>query len=790
MSKKVGIVSCYFKNNYGSMLQAYATKKVLDNNNIENETINIDYNSDFSKGKKKYYLSQILNFNFIKSKFGMIKMKFDKNINKELGKKISTRNKKYKEFRKEINLSRGNNTYEDLKKQAEERYSDVIVGSDQLWLPVNVVADYYTLNWVPENINKISYSTSFGVSSIPDKYFEKYKHFLKRINHISVREDTGVKLVKNIANIDARLVCDPTILLTREEWDEVAVKDRIIEDKYILCYFLGNNIEHRKFAERLKEKTGYKIVSLNHADEYVKYSDEFCDIAPYDVGPKEWINLVKNAEYVCTDSFHGTVFSLIFNKSFFNFRRYKATSKISTNSRLDSLLKIAEVSNERILTGTEDVDKVLNYTIDFEKVNNNLQKFRDESKKWLLNSISWRKDNTKYIDITSKEDCCGCTACANTCPNNAITMKADNEGFLYPTIDKSKCIECGMCKNVCPILNKQKFNDFEQKAYLFQNEKEEIRKDSTSGGFFSAISEYVINNNGVVIGASFNENWKVEHTEATTIEEINKFRKSKYVQSNLNNIFKTIKDYLENNKIVCFSGTPCQVSGLKTYLNKDYDNLILIDIMCHSVPSPLYFEKYKKYILNKMNATKILDINFRDKSRYGYKYSMMTVKTDNGTYSQGIDTDPYLRAFFKDYSVRPSCYNCKFKTQKRVSDITIWDCFNVNEIDKSFDDDKGTTRVLIQSVKGDSIIKKLTNIRIKEINLDKAVNNVKEMTNSVKFNSERTDFFKDMNNVENVINKYFPITIKTKLNSLVRKILSVTGLYTKVKTIAKKIIRM
>lgn len=391
--KKVGIVSCYFKDNYGSMLQAYATKKFLDNNNVENETIKIDDNIDFKKGKKKYYLTQIFNFNFIKSKFGMIKMKFDKKFNKELGKNISIRNYKYKEFRSSINLSESCKTYAELSILAENKYSNIIVGSDQLWLPVNVVADYYTLNWVPENINKISYSTSFGVSNIPKKYKEKYKTFLKRINHLSVREESGVKLINEISKLNAKWVCDPTLLLTKEEWENETIRERIVEDKYILCYFLGNNIEHRKFAERLKKATGLKIVSLNHADEYVKYSDIFADIKPYDIGPREWINLIRNAEYICTDSFHGSVFSLIFNKTFFCFRRHKNTNKGSTNSRIDSLLNIAGVSNERILTGSEDINEVLKYNIDFNKVNNNLNNFRKESQEWLLNSIKWGNGN-------------------------------------------------------------------------------------------------------------------------------------------------------------------------------------------------------------------------------------------------------------------------------------------------------------------------------------------------------------------------------------------------------------
>ena len=788
MSKKVGIVSCYFKKNYGSMLQAYATQKILDNNNIPNETINIEENVDFKKGKRKYYISQIFNFGFIKSKFGMIKLKFDKSINRELKKNIGIRSAKYNEFKREFRISRKCNSYSDLTKLAKEKYNNIIVGSDQLWLPVNVVSDYYTLNWVPNEINKISYATSFGFSKVPNKYYDTYSSFLKRINHISTREESGVKIIKSIIGKDAELVADPTLLLTKEEWEKESSKGRIINEKYILCYFLGSNIEHRKFAERLRDETGCKIVSLNHADEYVKYSDMFCDYALYDVGPREWINLVKNAEYVCTDSFHGTVFAITFNKIFFDFRRYNVKSKVSTNSRIDSLLHVAGINSERILTGKEDVKKVLEYRIDYNKVNERIDTFRQNSKKWLLDSIKFEKDENKCIKISDKEECCGCTACMSICPVDAIEMVADNEGFLYPKVDKKKCIDCGKCKKACPIINKQVFSSFEPKAYLFQNKNEQIRNDSTSGGFYSAIGNYVIEQNGVVYGAAFNTEWKVVHQRATQKNELSKFRKSKYVQSDLKDIFRSVKNDLESNILVLFSGTPCQVAGLNSFLGKKYDNLIMVDIMCHSVPSPKFFEKYKKHILNKLNADKISDINFRDKSKYGYKYSMMTIKTNNGTYSQGIDTDPYLRAFFSDYSVRPSCYRCSFKTMKRVSDFTIWDCFNINEIEKSFDDDKGTTRVLIQSIKGEKIFDKLFDVRTKELELKRAVYKVKEMSNSVNYNSNRQKFFEKIDD-DNLFDEFFPINLKTRINSLVRKLLSITGMYTAIKSIAKKVLR-
>ena len=194
--KKVGIASCYFKENYGSVLQAYATQKVLDNLGLDNETFNIDKNIDFKNGKKKFYKSQIVNFAFLKSKFGMVWIKIYKRLNKTLGKNLKQRKEKFKEFRKEFNLTKNFYTYKELK-DASNNYSSIIVGSDQLWLPVNVVADYYTLNWVKENVNKISYATSFGISEIPEKYRNLYKNFLNRIDYISVREESGCKLVEN-----------------------------------------------------------------------------------------------------------------------------------------------------------------------------------------------------------------------------------------------------------------------------------------------------------------------------------------------------------------------------------------------------------------------------------------------------------------------------------------------------------------------------------------------------------------------------------------------------------------
>ena len=791
--KKVGIVSCYFKNNYGSALQAYATKVILDNNKIPNETINIDNNIDFKKGKRKYYLSQLSNFEFIKSKFGMIKLKLDRKLVKDLNKNICIREKKYKEFRKEFNLSKNANTYNELSKMAEQNYTDVIVGSDQLWLPVNVVADYYTLNWVPDNVNKISYSTSFGISKIPEKYNELYDKFLKRINHLSVREESGVKIVKDITGLDAKLVCDPTMLLTKEEWNDVATKERMVKDKYILCYFLGSNIKHRKFAEKLKEATGFKIVSLNHADEYVKYSDEFCDYALYDVGPKEWINLVKNAEYVCTDSFHGTVFSLIFNKIFFTFRRYVTENKVATNSRIDGLLDIAGENKERIITGDENVEDVLKLNIDFNKLNENIKKYRNASKEWLLNSISYKEDENKErksIEIEDKELCSGCTACKNICPVNAISMEQDDEGFLYPKVNEKKCIKCGKCINTCPILNKKEKKDFEQQGCIFQYNDDVIRKQSTSGGAFTAIADYVIEHNGIVFGAAFDNKYKVKHQMAEKKEELEKFRNSKYVQSDPDDTFPRVKDYLEMKKLVCYSGTACQIEGLLAFLGKKYENLITVDVVCRAVPSPLLWEKYLNYRVK--DKEKVRKIFFREKY-YGYKYSQLSMYDENkNIYHEGVETDPYLRAFFSNICDRPSCYQCRFKDKIHKADFTIWDCFEVEKFDKDFDDDKGTTRILMNSNKAIEIMKKIKekNVhKIKMVDVSELTKGVYQLENSVKLPANREEFFNDLNKMDfdKLMEKYFQNTIKCKLEKNTRILLMKMKIYKPLLKLGKKV---
>lgn len=387
--KKIAVVSCYFKHNYGSMLQAYATQMALDKLNYDNETIDITgFDGEIKKAKLKYFAKASLTSDILLSKLGMAKNVLKKKLSKgEYTNKIQIRDKKFDDFSKKyFRLSPIYSSMTELSNKCEERYSSVLVGSDQLWLPANIVANYYTLSFVPDTVNTIAYSTSFGQSQLPKSVAKKASVFLNKIKHIGVREETGQKLVKDIVGRNVPVVCDPTMLFTGEEWMSIQQEAPIVDGKYIFCYFLGNNPSHREFVKRLKKKTGYKVVALTHLDEYIKSDENYADETPYDVDPADFVNLIRNAKYICTDSFHCSVFSILYRKQFLTFRRFNRDTIQSTNSRLDSLFNLVGVDN-RFVNPEDDVKKYLNIDTDYDLVHEKLAKVREQSYIYLKKSL-------------------------------------------------------------------------------------------------------------------------------------------------------------------------------------------------------------------------------------------------------------------------------------------------------------------------------------------------------------------------------------------------------------------
>lgn len=388
---KIGIVSCYFNYNYGSMLQAYATQKIIEKIGYEPVTFQclspIKY---MSQSKIIYYIHKIENLDILRSKMRQYRGRILLKGNKGLEDNIKIRNLCFEEFyKKNIKLSPLNRSRKDLTNLAS-KMDAVIVGSDMLWHPINIEHDYYTLTFVPDNIKKISYATSFGTVNIPKYQKRKIIEFLNRFDSISVRESSGIDVIKKLGiKKRAKLVLDPTLLFSELEWSEIIPEKRIIKEKYIFCYFLGVNKNHREMASLIKEKYGYKIVALQHLDEYVNKDNLYADITPYDIGPGEFINLIKNAEYICTDSFHGTCFSILNHKKFLVFNRFIGENSQSTNSRIDSLLNMLNLESRRVtdILMSEKLIEKMDGKIDYNIVDEILENEREKSILYLKEAL-------------------------------------------------------------------------------------------------------------------------------------------------------------------------------------------------------------------------------------------------------------------------------------------------------------------------------------------------------------------------------------------------------------------
>lgn len=312
------------------------------------------------------------------------------------------------------------------------------------------------------------------------------------------------------------------------------------------------------------------------------------------------------------------------------------------------------------------------------------------------------------IQIEDKSSCCGCSACYAICPKQCISLSADKEGFLYPVVNAEVCINCGLCEKVCPVLHPKK-KESQPDVFAAINTDEKIRQQSSSGGIFTLIAEKVIDEGGVVFGARFNQNWEVVHDYTETKEGLSCFRGSKYVQSNLGNSFNQAKSFLDTGRKVMFTGTPCQIAGLKNFLRKSYDNLLAVDVVCHGVPSPGIWKEYlnqsvKNIYKNKCHLGEsielkdvIQNISFRSKEN-GWKNYHVAIEYKNGEReSVPFYQNVYMNAFLSDFSLRPSCYACPAKLDNMQGDITLADCWGVDKLKPEIDDDKGCGLMLIHN---------------------------------------------------------------------------------------------
>lgn len=306
------------------------------------------------------------------------------------------------------------------------------------------------------------------------------------------------------------------------------------------------------------------------------------------------------------------------------------------------------------------------------------------------------------IQIKDKKDCCGCSACVSVCPQNCISLIADAEQFLYPEVDLSKCVNCGLCVNVCPTYSSKEFDLNSAVSYAAINKNENIREGSSSGGVLYEIAKYIIENGGVVYGAAFTENWKVKHIRIDSVEDLHLIQKSKYLQSEIEDSFRQIKEDLKKGIKVLLSGTPCQVAGLTNLPFAKNENLICLDVACHAVPSPIAWNAYLKSA--GIDFDKISYLDFRDKNYPWHNYTL-TIKSKEGkTISESCDKNPFMLGFIYNLYDRPSCHNCPAKGLTSGSDIMLADFWGIEKMLPDMDDNKGTSLVIVKSERGSQIL--------------------------------------------------------------------------------------
>ncbi len=344
--------------------------------------------------------------------------------------------------------------------------------------------------------------------------------------------------------------------------------------------------------------------------------------------------------------------------------------------------------------------------------------------------------------MENKNCCTGCGACYNICPKNAIKMVQNTEGFYVPEIDKNLCINCGLCERVCPPYYFQSDNYKGPEVYSVVNNDEQQRFNSSSGGVFPMFAQYVISNGGVVFGVAWDENFKAHHIKASTIDELDKLYSSKYVQSNTERTYSEAKECLQQDKLVLFTGTPCQIAGLKSFLQRDYKNLITVEVICHGVPSPKVFEEY----LNLLNRKdKIININFRAKDRNWGQGKILKIYYDKSKIKLiEMKNSSYLKLFGHGFSMNKSCFSCKFNKIPRVADITIGDFWGVDEYNATLNDEKGISIAIINNNKGEQFFNTFNNLcTINKIPLDIAIKKNHNIIQPTKEPQLRADFFRD-----------------------------------------------
>ena len=581
---------------------------------------------------------------------------------------------------------------------------------------------------------KIAYAPSFGGSS-PEEAAE-LETDLNGFSHLSAAGYRDKAIMEDSIGRTVPVVLDPMLLLTAEEWtDTPGGYTEYTPGGYLLWDCAGRPGPLAPYIRKLAEKTGLPVVRLHGGKSNAHHIEH--------PGPAEYVDLIRNAAWVCSDSFAGAALSVVFRKPFF-VTAPAAELMAPENSPLFGLL--APLGLERRVVGKGDVDG-LDDTIDWNTVSGRLAAQREASLAFLRAALRGEGEISETIVPQGVETdlprlapghrCTGCTACASGCPKDAITMTRGKDGFSYPAIDPEKCVRCGHCTAVCPLLRQREQSPLPA-AFAAWNRDDQIRKDSTSGGVFTALAEYVLEGGGVVFGAALDGKQHLRHVACFRKEDLWRLRGAKYVQSDLGDAFREIKLILKTRPVL-FSGTPCQVDGLYRYLGCRPENLTTCDLVCHGVPSPGVWEDMARSI-EKRKGKGLQAVRFRNKVT-GWKDSHFTTVYDDGT----VDTAPlfsteYGRAFGRALFLRSSCHGCAYTNLNRPGDFTLGDFWGLKDDELPEQQKKGVSLLLVNTAHGSHIFDKLPLSR-QTFPVERAVAGNPRLASSIQAPLDRTDFF-------------------------------------------------
>ena len=577
-----------------------------------------------------------------------------------------------------------------------------IAGSDQVWNPQIAYDEAFYFTYI-DNKRKASYAASIGIKAIPENIKSNFAKKVKSFDYISVREKQAQSILEEMG-VPSVVAPDPTLLFDKDAWNEIAIES--ISSPYILCYFVSFPVGIENIVKQVKNYYGFTVVNLMTSEE----SCQIGDIKVRDAGPREFLGLFKNASFIITSSFHGTVFSII------NRKQFVSTLYNSTSSRVVELLNNLGLSRRIIspdCTLESDIWNDCIYTTEFEVLLSNLKNngtnilndiIIGKSTRDSIGKYDYVEPELKRIPNKRKDLCTGCAACSYICPQNAIEMKKDAEGYWAPSIDDEKCINCGKCLKYCHLQNNPvAFKN--ESHYAVKLKNAETRMKSRSGGAFVAISDVILERGGIVFGAIINESFEIVHAIATNKAERNMMCGSKYVQSNTNDVYSCLMKWLNTGKPVLFTGSACQVAAVETVFNPEkYPNLYLCDYICHGVPSPGLWEAYVKWIENKYHG-KMDFIDFRDKYQHSWESHIQRI----GINGVQMYSKRFTNLFTSNNCLRQSCYSCPYATKNRISDFTLGDYWGINDVLPDFNDGKGVSILFIRTSKGQDVFERCKN---------------------------------------------------------------------------------